>query len=142
MAILNLYGVPFHLAVVFGLGYDFLFKSLLGHCGPVDPCLTTIRQLPYNCLVTKQITVTLQSNQQIKIFLIITTTQKLQAYEAVHSSAQPKNSTYHSMFDLQLGFGPEGLQTLVRLQIQLWCLDNEKTERKHPSHRLSMFRSI
>ena len=32
MAILNLQGVPFHPVVVVDLGYDFLFKSLLGHC--------------------------------------------------------------------------------------------------------------
>jgi hypothetical protein len=32
MAILNLKGVPFHPVVFVGLGYDFLFKSLLAHC--------------------------------------------------------------------------------------------------------------
>ena len=30
--ILDLWGVSFHAAVVFGLGKDFLFKSTLGHC--------------------------------------------------------------------------------------------------------------
>ena len=25
--------MPFHAVVVFTLGYDFLFKSILGHCG-------------------------------------------------------------------------------------------------------------
>ena len=32
MAILNLNGVSFHPVVVIGLDYDFLFKSILGHC--------------------------------------------------------------------------------------------------------------
>ena len=32
MLILDLWGVSFHTAVVFGLGKDFLFKSALGHC--------------------------------------------------------------------------------------------------------------
>ena len=33
LLILDLWGVSFHAAVVFGLGKDFLFKSTLGHCG-------------------------------------------------------------------------------------------------------------
>ena len=32
LLILDLLGVSFHAAVVFGLGKDFLFKSTLGHC--------------------------------------------------------------------------------------------------------------
>ena len=32
MLILDLWGVSFHAAVIFGLGKDFLFKSTLGHC--------------------------------------------------------------------------------------------------------------
>ena len=33
MTILNLWDVPFHPVVVVGSGYDFLFKSILAHCG-------------------------------------------------------------------------------------------------------------
>ena len=32
LLILDLWGVSFHAAVVFGLGKDFLLKSTLGHC--------------------------------------------------------------------------------------------------------------
>ena len=32
MLILDLLGISFHAAVVFGLGNDLLFKSVLGHC--------------------------------------------------------------------------------------------------------------
>ena len=32
MLILILLGIPFYAVVVFSLGYDFLFKSILGHC--------------------------------------------------------------------------------------------------------------
>ena len=32
MLILDLLGVSFHAAVVFGLGKDFLFRSTIGHC--------------------------------------------------------------------------------------------------------------
>ena len=34
MLILDLWGISFHAAVVFGLGKDFLFKCALGHCEP------------------------------------------------------------------------------------------------------------
>ena len=30
--ILDLWGISFHAVVVFGLGKDLLFKSVLGHC--------------------------------------------------------------------------------------------------------------
>ena len=30
-------GIGVHAVVVFGLGKDFLFKSILGRCGGVDP---------------------------------------------------------------------------------------------------------
>jgi hypothetical protein len=32
LLILILQGMPFHAMVVFTLGYDFLFKSTVGHC--------------------------------------------------------------------------------------------------------------
>ena len=32
MIILDLWGIYFHTVVVLGLGKDFLFKSILGHC--------------------------------------------------------------------------------------------------------------
>ena len=32
MLILDLWGIGFHAVVVFGLGKDFLFKSILGRC--------------------------------------------------------------------------------------------------------------
>ena len=32
MLILDLWGISFHAMVVFGLGKDLLFKSVLGHC--------------------------------------------------------------------------------------------------------------
>ena len=32
MLILDLLGIGFHAVVVFGLGKDLLFKSVLGHC--------------------------------------------------------------------------------------------------------------
>ena len=33
LVILDLWGISFHAVVVFGLGKDLLFKSVLGHCG-------------------------------------------------------------------------------------------------------------
>ena len=36
LLILDLWGVSFHAAVVFGLGKDFLFKSALGRCDILD----------------------------------------------------------------------------------------------------------
>ena len=33
MLILDLWGISFHAVVVFGLGKNLLFKSVLGHCG-------------------------------------------------------------------------------------------------------------
>ena len=33
MLILELWGISFHAVVVFGLGKDLLFKSVLGRCG-------------------------------------------------------------------------------------------------------------
>ena len=38
LLVLNLWGVTFHAAVVFGLGKDFLFKSTLGHCAVTIYC--------------------------------------------------------------------------------------------------------
>ena len=32
MLILDLWGISFHAVVVFGLGKNLLFKSILGHC--------------------------------------------------------------------------------------------------------------
>ena len=32
MLILDLFGISFHTVVVFGMGKDFLFKSILGRC--------------------------------------------------------------------------------------------------------------
>jgi hypothetical protein len=32
LLILDLRGIKFHAVIVFGLGKDFLFKSVLGHC--------------------------------------------------------------------------------------------------------------
>ena len=32
LLILDLWGISFHDVVVFGLGKDFLFKSVVGHC--------------------------------------------------------------------------------------------------------------
>ena len=36
LLILDLWGISFHAAVVFGLGKDFLFKYALGHCGHIE----------------------------------------------------------------------------------------------------------
>ena len=36
LVILDLWGISFHAAVVFGLGKDILFKSVLGHCDRLD----------------------------------------------------------------------------------------------------------
>ena len=36
MLILYLWGISFHAVVVFGLGKDLLFKSVLGHCGSLS----------------------------------------------------------------------------------------------------------
>ena len=44
MLILDLWGISFHVVVVFGLDKNLLFKSVLGHCAIVDPP---------NCLLTK-----------------------------------------------------------------------------------------
>ena len=33
MLILDLWGISFHAVVVFGLGKNLSFKSVLGHCG-------------------------------------------------------------------------------------------------------------
>ena len=41
MLILDLWGVSFHAAVVFGLGKDSLFKSTLGHCVVSTVCVYT-----------------------------------------------------------------------------------------------------
>ena len=35
LLILDLWGISFHAVVVFGLGKNLLFKSVLGHCGQV-----------------------------------------------------------------------------------------------------------
>ena len=32
MLILDIWGISFHAVVLFGLGKDLLFKSVLGHC--------------------------------------------------------------------------------------------------------------
>ena len=32
----KLWGISFHAVVVFGLGKNLLFKSILGHCAPED----------------------------------------------------------------------------------------------------------
>ena len=37
MLILDLWGISFHAVVVFGLGKNLLFKSILGHCDPGYP---------------------------------------------------------------------------------------------------------
>ena len=36
MLILDLWGISFHAVVVFGLGKNLLFKSILGRCGEFD----------------------------------------------------------------------------------------------------------
>ena len=36
MLILDLWGISFHAVVVFGLGKNLLFKSVLGHCDLID----------------------------------------------------------------------------------------------------------
>ena len=41
---LDLLGVSFHAAVVFGLGKDFLFKSTLGHCVKVPLNVNIVKQ--------------------------------------------------------------------------------------------------
>ena len=38
MLILDLWGISFHAVVVFGLGKNLLFKSILGRCGSA-PCI-------------------------------------------------------------------------------------------------------
>ena len=35
LLILDLYGIIFHDVIVFGLGKNVLFKSVLGHCEPL-----------------------------------------------------------------------------------------------------------
>ena len=50
MQILDLWGVGFHAVVVFGLGKDFLFKSILGRC--VAP-FTIKRTVCWNLIVIK-----------------------------------------------------------------------------------------
>ena len=37
LLILDLWGITFNAVVVFGLGKDLLFKSVLGHCVPCPP---------------------------------------------------------------------------------------------------------
>ena len=38
MLILDLWGISFHAVIVFGLGKNLLFKSVLGHCvKPLEP---------------------------------------------------------------------------------------------------------
>ena len=39
LQILDLWGIRFHAMVVFGLGENLLFKSVLGHCELVSPKL-------------------------------------------------------------------------------------------------------
>ena len=45
MLILDLWGVSFHAVVVFGLGNNLLFKSVLGHC--VDQSVNYLRVNTY-----------------------------------------------------------------------------------------------
>ena len=45
MLILILLGMHFHAVVVFTLGYDFLFKSILGHCEPEVDKLSVLMTL-------------------------------------------------------------------------------------------------
>ena len=50
LLILDLLGISFHAVVVFGLGKDLLFKSVLGHCVKLDSKVLTISM--YQKLVT------------------------------------------------------------------------------------------
>ena len=42
MLILDLWGISFHAVIVFGLGKNLLFKSVLGHCEQYDPITLNI----------------------------------------------------------------------------------------------------
>ena len=42
LLILDLWGISFHAVVVFGLGKDLLFKSVLGHCELEGQIITTL----------------------------------------------------------------------------------------------------
>ena len=45
-----LWGISFHAVVVFGLGKDLLFKSVLGHCVKLDSKVLTIsKYVPETC---------------------------------------------------------------------------------------------
>ena len=46
LLILDLWGIYFHAAVVFGLGKDFLFKSALGHCVQMIKFFTCLAAIP------------------------------------------------------------------------------------------------
>ena len=37
LQILDLWGISIHAVIVFGMGKNLLFKSVLGHCGIVHP---------------------------------------------------------------------------------------------------------
>jgi hypothetical protein len=45
LMILDLWGISFHAAVVYGLGKDFLFKYTLGHC---DKCRLSLLEIIMN----------------------------------------------------------------------------------------------
>ena len=47
---LDLLGIGFHTVVVFGLGKDLLFKSVLGHCA--DRMIEFFHKIPALYLVT------------------------------------------------------------------------------------------
>ena len=43
MLILDLWGISFHAVVVFGLGKNFLFKSILGRCDAGDNFFSSLK---------------------------------------------------------------------------------------------------
>ena len=47
LLILDLWGISFHAAIVFGLGKNLLFKSVLGHCAELGAELRKENKLIY-----------------------------------------------------------------------------------------------
>ena len=54
LLILDLWCISFHAVIVFGLGKNILFKSVLGHCG-MCPSISNIFRRPWNVLTSIEV---------------------------------------------------------------------------------------
>ena len=54
LLILDLWGISFHAAIVFGLGKNLLFKSVLGHCVLIDYNFSNCSKICFTLSPSKQ----------------------------------------------------------------------------------------